>query len=117
MPYQPKKRLLAYIGLVAWGDAGELTVYRSAQKRMIVFSKTWPDKPASPAQQEQRDKLTSAAEAWQALTVDQRAQWELATKRASLSMNGYHAFVHFNLKPDAMAVATLERQTRTDLTP
>lgn len=117
MPHQPKERLLAYIGLIAWGDAGDLTIYRAKNKKMVVFSKTWPDKPASPGQQTQRDNMTAAAAAWQALTGDARAEWELATKRASLCMNGYHLFVSWHLSGDDSAIKTLERQTRTELLP
>jgi len=117
MAFQPKERLLALVGLIAWGDMGELTIYRSRQKRMIIFTKTWPKKPASEDQLAQRAKLTAGAAAWQALTPAGRGQWELASKRASLCMNGYHTFMHFQMTPDAPALATLERQTRTDLTP
>lgn len=117
MAYQPKERLMALIGLVAWGDVGELTVYRSKQRRMVVFTKTWPDKPASPEQQAQRDRMTAAAIEWQALTTAEKAQWELATKRGSLCMNGYQLFQHYKLTGDTSAMETLERQTRTDLVP
>ena len=117
MPTQPRERLLTLVGLVAWGDAGDLTVYRSKQKRMVVFSKTWPDKPASPDQQWQRDRLSDAAIAWQALTPAARAQWELASQRASLCMNGYHLFIHWQLMADTKAIETLERQTNTTLLP
>jgi len=117
MAFQPKERLMSMMGLIAWGDIGELTCYRSRQKRMIIFTKTWPKKPASPGQAAQRAKMSAGAEAWHALTPATRAQWELASKRSSLCMNGYHAFQHFHLTPDATALATLERQTRTELLP
>lgn len=117
MAFQPKKRLMSLLGLVAWGDIGDLTMYKSRQDRVIIFTKTWPKKPPSPDQVAQRAKMTAGAAAWQALTPATRAQWELASKRASLSMIGYHAFMHFQMTPDAPALATLERQTRTDLTP
>lgn len=117
MAHQPKKRLMHLCGLVAWGDIGDLTMYKSRQNRVIIFAKTWPKKPPSPDQVTQRAKMIAGAAAWQALTAATRAQWELASKRASLCMNGYHAFMHFQMTPDATALATLERQTRTDLTP
>lgn len=115
MAYQPKERLMSMCGLIAWGDIGELTIYRSRQKRMIVFTKTWPKKPASPRQVIQRAKVSDGAVAWQALTPAGRAQWELATRRASLCMNGYHLFQHWQLTGDTRAIETLERQTKTQL--
>ena len=117
MAFQPKEKLMSLLGLIAWGDIGELTMYKSRQNRVIIFTKTWPKKPPSPGQVAQRAKMTAGAVAWQALTPATRAQWELASKRCSLCMNGYHAFQHFHMTPDATALATLERQTRTDLTP
>ena len=117
MAFQPKERLMSYCGLIAWGDVGDLTIYRSRQKRMIVFTKTWPKKPPSDDQVTQRAKMTAAAVAWQALTPAGRAQWELASKRASLCMNGYQLFQHWQLTGDTKAMETLERQTRTDLVP
>lgn len=117
MAFQPKQRLMSMCGLIAWGDIGELTMYKSRRNQVIIFTKTWPEKPASPGQVIQRAKMTTGAAAWKALTQATRAQWELASKRASLCMNGYQAFLHFQLTPDATALATLERQTRTDLTP
>lgn len=117
MAFQPKERLMSMCGLIAWGDIGELTMYKSRRNSVIVFTKTWPKKPPSPGQVTQRAKVIAGAQAWQAITPADRAQWELASKRASLCMNGYHAFMHFQLTPDAPALATLERQTRTDLTP
>lgn len=117
MAFQPKERLMSMCGLIAWGDVGHLTMYRSRQHRAIVFTKTWPKKPASDDQLAQRAKITAGAVAWQALTPAARAQWELATKRASLCMNGYHLFQHWQLTGDTSAIKTLERQTKTELVP
>lgn len=117
MAFQPKERLMSYLGLIAWGDIGELTVYKSRQKRVIILTKTWPKKPPSEGQLTQRAKISAGALAWQALTPAGRAQWELATKRASLCMNGYHLFQHWQLTGDTKAMETLERQTRTELLP
>jgi len=117
MAFQPKERLLSMCGLIAWGDIGQLTIYRSRQKRMIVFTKTWPKKPPSEGQVTQRAKMSAAADLWQQLSLAQKAQWELCSKRASLCMNGYQLFQHWQLTGDTKAMETLERQTRTELLP
>jgi hypothetical protein len=117
MAHQPQHDLLTVLGWVQWGDLGALTLYRNRRGKMVAYAKTWPHKPPSPLQTIQRQRITDAAAAWQALTADQRAQWELATKRASLAMCGYCLWVAHQLTPDAKAIETLERQTNTELLP
>jgi len=117
MPQQTPTHLFSYFGFVVWGDFGPITMYRSTRGKIVWFAKTWPDKPASPLQQQQRDRLTAAAAQWTALADAQRAQWELATHRGSLCMTGYNLFMHWKLTQDASAIRTLERQTRTTLLP
>lgn len=117
MAHQPPRDLLSYLGTVIWGDLGPLTMYRNKKGKMVAFAKTWPDKPASALQQAQRDLFTAAAAAWQALPAPSRAQWELATHRASLCMAGYALFVHHQLKGDDQALRAVERQTQTTLLP
>lgn len=109
--------LFSILGLVYWGDVGPITCYKSKRGKVVAFLKTWPKKPPSEAQQEQRDRFTAAATAWQALTLEQQAQWHLASQRASLCMHGYDLFVHWHMLGDDDAIATLERQTKTDLLP
>lgn len=117
MPKQIPEKIFAYVGIVAWGDIGPITMYRSQRGKIIWFSKTWPDKPASLLQQAQRDRMAIAADLWQLLTQERKAQWELATKRASLCMNGYQLWQHWRLTQDESAIRTLERQTNTILLP
>ena len=117
MAKQPATNLFTYFGFVIWGDLGELTLYRNKKGKVIVFQKTWPDKPASDKQLVQRARMTAAATAWWELSAAARAQWELATKRAGLCMHGYDLFVHWHMIADDDALATLERQTNTTLLP
>jgi hypothetical protein len=113
MAHQTLDHLYTCLGFVIWGDLGPTTIYRNKRGLVVFFDKTWPDKPASPAQTVQRQKFIDAAAAWQNLLAAQRRQWETATRRASLCMNGYDLFVHWSLTNDADAIHTLERQTGT----
>lgn len=117
MAHQPETNLLSFLGWIVWGDLGELTIYRNRKGKMVAFKKTWPKEPASPDQKTQRDKFRAAATAWNALTPAQQNQWNLATRRAPLTMGGYALFVHWTLIQDAEAIQTLERQTNTTLLP
>jgi len=117
MAHQPKRSLLSLLGLVYWGDLGELTIYKDKQGKIVAFRKTWPSGPATPAQQIQRDRFRSAAIAWQALELEQRSQWELATRRTSLCMHGYDLFLHHQLIGDDEAIRAIERQSNTTLLP
>jgi len=117
MAHQPSRALLSILGTVAWGDLGPLTMYRSKRKKLVAFAKTWPTGDPSPEQTKLRDAFRAAAIAWQALTDAARAQWELATKRASLCMHGYDLWVHWRLIGDDHAIEALERITGTTLLP
>jgi hypothetical protein len=111
MAVQPPNALFNLYGFVIWGDIGPLTMYRRYDGRIVTFLKTWPNKPASRGQINQRNAYRAAATAWHALTASQRAQWTTAAARASLCMHGYNLFLHYYLTPSAATLATLQRQT------
>lgn len=115
MAIQAPRKLFNFLGLVSWGDLAGTTIYRSKRGKLVWLSKTWPKKPPSFEQSAQRALFTAAAIAWHALTEQKRHQWHLAARRASLAMHGYTLFVHFQLKPDPPALATIARQTRTSI--
>ena len=115
MAHQLPISLYSIFGIVIWGDLGPVTIYRDKQGKLVAFAKTWPHKPASPLQIIQRQRFIDAAAGWQALPATTRAQWETATRRASLCCHGYDLFVHWYLSADDEAVKTLERQTGTTL--
>lgn len=117
MAEQPSSNLASVLGFVIWGDLGNLTLYKNKQGKIVIFSKTWPQKPGSEEQLTQRAKMTAAAAAWQALTENARRNWELATRRASLCMHGYDLFVFWTMNGDDAAIRTLERHTATTLLP
>ncbi len=117
MPHTTLDTPYGLLGFIIWGDLAEVTIYRDKQGKMVWFKKTYPDKPASQAQLDNRARMTSYAAAWQALSTQARAQWELATKRASLTMQGYNLFVHWKYSADDTAIRQIERQTQTSLLP
>lgn len=117
MPVQPPTQLFTFFGFVIWGDFAELTMYRRPDGRLVLFSKTWPDKPPSPLQTAERLRLTFAAQAWQQLTPAKKKEWDTATKRASLCMNGYNLYVHWHYTGDTPAIRTIERASETNLIP
>ncbi len=117
MAKQPLRALLSIFGFVVWGDLGPLTLYRNKKARIVAFAKTWPHKPASPAQVIQRTRMIEAAQAWQNLSADEQFQWNVATRRACLCAHGYDLFCHWHMTQDTLAIRTLERQTRTTLLP
>jgi hypothetical protein len=117
MAHQPDTDLFSLLGFVIWGDLGDNTIYRDKRGRIVAFAKTWPHKQPSPSQLEQRQRFTDAATAWQALTPQQRLQWNTAAPRACLCAHGYDVFVHWHLTQDHRAIQTLQHQTSTNLLP
>jgi len=117
MAHQHKTRLLNYLGFVAWGDIGNLTIYRRYDRRLVIFGKTWPVKPATPKQATERARFAAAAVAWRALTPAQRQQWTLAAQRASLPLTGYNLWQFWQATANAPPIRALQRQTNTDLIP
>lgn len=115
MARQAPRSLFTVLGLVIWGDFADLTMYKATAGHLVVFRKTWPDKPASDKQLSWRAEWSAAAAAWNQLPSPAQHQWELASRRASLCATGYNLFLFFTLSPDALALATLERQTKTQL--
>lgn len=115
MARQDPNSIFTWLGLVIWGDVGDLTMYKATPGHLVIFSKTWPDKPASPLQEQARTRLALAAHDWNRLSGDHRHQWDQAARRASLCMHGYDLFVSFTLRPDPQSLATLARQTGTTL--
>lgn len=115
MAVQPTNQLLFLLGFLQWGDFAELTMYRRPDGRVVVYNKSYPDKPPSPKQSAQRTLFLAAAEAWRALTPAQRAQWHQAAARASLCMHGRNLHAALYLRPDPTAQATIARHTHTTL--
>lgn len=96
---------------------GPLTWYTKKNGTIVFFPRSPPKSPPTDRQTRQRDRFTQAATAWQTLTTQTQALWELATKRLSLKINGYHLFTWYFCTQDDHAITTIERQTGITLRP
>jgi len=103
------------LGMMISGDIGPLTFYTSQRQRHVIFDKKPPLNPGSQMQIRQRNIFRTIAKAWHGLTPEAQAKWELATKRLSARMNGYHLYVWWHTKQDLTALRTVERLTHLKL--
>jgi hypothetical protein len=86
-----------WLGLVASGDVGDLTVYTDRKMRLIAYPRRPPECPATPRQLENRDRFRRAVRAWLALPDLTRFLYELLAKRNSLCATGQNVWLHFAL--------------------
>lgn len=115
MAKQPPENLFHLLGLLLGGDFGPFTFYKNKRGKIVWFPKSPPKKPPSTKQTSERNLFRLAAVAWQTLAAGDRAQWELASKRASLCATGYNAFLHFKLRRDQAGQDNLASRTNTIL--
>jgi hypothetical protein len=115
MAHQLGRTLLSLMGFVIYGDLGPLTMYKSKRGKIVFFTKTWPDRPPSYYQLLDRARFSVAAFNWNNLPAADKAQWNLAARRASLCCTGYNLYVYCWTAPDTSTLVTLARQTRTTL--
>jgi hypothetical protein len=109
------QKTFTYLGLVSWGDIAELTIYRSHRGQLVIFKKTYPDKPLSEDCQRIKRRWKQTSDLWQSIGPTHRATWSTAAHRASLAMSGYNLFVAADLSTDRTWIRTIERQTNTTL--
>lgn len=112
---KPGHFIIQSICFKAQGDVGPLTTYTN-KRGIVVFLKAWLRDPASRKQIAHRDRIRRCAANWKDAPQTTRTQYELATKRATLYINGYNLWVAASMTQEARsALATLERQTGTAL--
>ena len=114
---QPPKHLIHFFGLIAWGDWGPLTMYRSQRGLVVAYPKAPPTKPPTPYQQSQRNRFRAAADAWQYFPAYLKPNWERAARRLSLKVTGYNLFVFYHLFTATAYIRTIEHQSRLQLLP
>ena len=86
------KNYHAIWALLGWrptGDVGPFTIYTSQRGKIVLYPRAPALNPATRFQTRMRDMFKAAAASWKSLTPTQRAEWELATKRLRMSINGY----------------------------
>lgn len=112
---RPGQFILANICFKAQGDVGPLTCYTN-HRGIIMFLKAWLRDPASPRQVAHRDRIRACAANWQAADPVVKSNYELATHRLSLYINGYNLWVCMSMNTSARdAMPTIERQSRLTL--
>lgn len=72
MAFSGPSSLFAHLGLIQWGDLGEITIYRSARGKLVAFAKTYPKLSASKDCFMKKCHWLWAAEAWKNLTSVER---------------------------------------------
>jgi hypothetical protein len=115
MAAQTTTPIYALAGLVLWGDLGPLTMYRAKSGKLVIFKKTYPDKPPTPRQIASRDSMNCCGRSWQGLLPAERAGWRLVAKTLSLPCSGYNLWVAWRFKQNPAALRTLERQSGVEL--
>lgn len=111
------RRLANVLGISIQGDLGDLTMYRSIDRRVVIFPWTQPKEPPTLWQNHNRQKFKIIASAWSLLDQAARDLWELAAVRAWLRITGYNLFTWWMLKADRAALATIQRQSGVNLEP
>lgn len=109
------RRGLALAGFNVQGDIGPYTCYTARDGRWVVFDKAPPQAPASYVQLHQRNRWRLAAKAWNQLTENNKANWELATQKLRLQLTGYNLWIYFQTTGDAATIRTVARQSGVDL--
>ena len=115
MAHTFNRSLSNLIGYVAWGDLGELTMYRSRRGKLVAFTKTYPDKPVSPEAEAIKTSFQIAHTLYALHGDTARQQWQRTPQRLSLCLSGGSLFNMAIRLPDYSSIRTLERQARTRL--
>jgi hypothetical protein len=108
---KPGHFILQSICFKCQGDVGPLTSYTN-HRGIVMFLKAWLRDPASPKQITHRNRIRACAANWKKAPKPTRDNYERATKKQSLYLNGYNMWVCASMNPTGRAaIKTLERQT------
>lgn len=108
-------KILAMLGFSATGDLGPWTLYTSERHQIVFYPRVPALNPPSVLQLIMRSRFTLAAQTWQMLTAQQRADWEKATRKLSMKITGYNLWVYWSTTSDKATLHTIERQAGLDL--
>lgn len=110
-------KLLAFLGLNTQGDLGPWTFYTDKRGQLVWFVKAPPLEPPSQLQVSARNAFRLNGYLWRRLTALHQKNWELASKRAHLKINGHNLFTFWNLTKDHATIHTVERLSGIKLIP
>jgi len=113
-PAETPYRWFSMLGMVASGDLGSLTCYRSHLGKIVVFSKTWPIKWPTLSQLTGRARMYFGAEQWRGFTDYQKHTWRQTAETSSLTMTGYNLWIRWWMNPSWGTFITLKNQTGID---
>jgi len=99
------------LGLQVSGDLGPFTIYTDRHGVKVIYPKSPPKEPPSPAQAWQRARFQRAQQDYMALTDETKRAWETLAYHASLCMTGQNLYISIVLKNDYTGLATLIAQT------
>jgi hypothetical protein len=116
MAFTPQN-MLPFIGLVAWGDLGKLTLYRDHRGATISFAKTFPQKPPTPAQLHVRHRLSVHAAEWRTLAYSARQALKDYLRRARARASPYNLYQHIRWKQGDSIPYSVFFYTKQPITP
>jgi hypothetical protein len=104
-------RFLSLLGLVASGDLGPITMYRSHLGRIVSFAKTYPAPLPSLAQLTGRCRMYFGGEQWRHFHPYQKQVWRHTVDVLDLCMTGYNLWIIWWFNPNWDFFNTVEHQT------
>lgn len=111
------RRLLPLLGFAVHGDLGDVTMYTTRRRKRVMYPRSPPTSPPSPAQQRQRARFALAVTRYLALPAGTIAEWEALARRLHLIATGQNLWTHLALRWDERAWDVVVRRTGTALVP
>lgn len=105
----------ALLALRVSGDWDGLTLYTSRSHKLVAFPRSPPTQPPSAAQLAQRQRFAAAINNWTLTTQQQRINYDLATRRLSLSLTGLNLWIILSFRQSSRLLATLSAQASLTL--
>ena len=105
------------LGLIASGDVDGITIYTDRHGRKVAYPKAPPKEPPTQMQVDVRAKFKAAQAEYMGLTPQQKEDYELLTKAASLCMTGQNIFISTAMRHTQGILDTIQLQTGITVVP
>lgn len=108
----------SFLGLNVQGDLGPFTMYRYKRTGVVIYPRSPPTVPASPAQALQRSYWVGAAKTWGNKSAATKAKWSRLAKINGLRCTGYNVYVwahQLNIMPTLRGYAEKAGYTINEL--
>ena len=103
------------LGFRVNGDFGGMTCYTNKNGKQVWFPFSPPTKPPTALQIAQRQRFAAAVNSYLSQSSSVKAQYELATQRASLCLTGQNLWVSVAMLHTFATLDTIAAQTKTTL--